>query len=486
MSISGALSNAYSGLAASSRTAETVSNNVSNAMTDGYSRQQVEYTARVTGSTGSGVRVNGAVRTEDAIATSARRRAETDLHRLETLSNATNRLADSLGEPGSNFALATRFSSFENAINASVNAPDSIALQKSILAEATQLTESFNRISQETSRIRMNADATISRQVNEVNASLKQIENLNSEIRLLSKSGRSVAALEDQRQMLVDKVNTIIPIKQSQVSEGEIAIFTDGGEILLDRSARELGFSPAGMIVPSMSLSLGSLSGLTINGQPAAIGVEGGMLEGGSLASNFKVRDEIAPKFHKHIDALARDLVERFQDSNVDLTLLPGDAGLFSDGASAFNPAKETGLADRISVNSAVDPSQGGNVWRLRDGINAMTPGLAGDATQLLRMSDAFISTRPPQTGMDLTVAANALDFSEEITSVWALEAANIEIDTASWAGLFATLKTEELNATGVDTDREMQTLLLVEKSYAANARVISVIDGLMKTLLEM
>ena len=47
-------------------------------------------------------------------------------------------------------------------------------------------------------------------------------------------------------------------------------------------------------------------------------------------------------------------------------------------------------------------------------------------------------------------------------------------------------LRIEELHATGVDTDKEMQTLLVVEQAYAANARVISVLDGLMKKLLEM
>jgi len=46
-------------------------------------------------------------------------------------------------------------------------------------------------------------------------------------------------------------------------------------------------------------------------------------------------------------------------------------------------------------------------------------------------------------------------------------------------------LKTQELQ-NGVDTDYEMQQLLLVEQSFAANARVIQTIDELIQTLLRI
>ena len=38
----------------------------------------------------------------------------------------------------------------------------------------------------------------------------------------------------------------------------------------------------------------------------------------------------------------------------------------------------------------------------------------------------------------------------------------------------------------GVDTDQEMQKLLLIEQSYAANARVIQVVDDMMRRLMEI
>ena len=49
----------------------------------------------------------------------------------------------------------------------------------------------------------------------------------------------------------------------------------------------------------------------------------------------------------------------------------------------------------------------------------------------------------------------------------------------------WSSLREAELTG-GVDTDQEMQSLLQIEKAYAANARVISTLDAMMQTLLEI
>lgn len=486
MSISSALSNAYSGLTATSRAAEAVSNNVSNALTEGYSRQIVDPKAVTLAGNGAGVRLDGVVRAEDVVLTSARRRAEATMANASNISDGLGRLTGLLGEPGDETALASRVSAFENSLASAQSAPDSVALQQSVLIAAKSLAGSFNRISLETTRIRVDADAQISREVAVVNSSLKQIEGLNAEIRMFAQSGRSVAALEDQRQMLVDKVNSIIPIRQSKVDAGEIAIFTTGGEILLNGSAREIGFTPTAMMTPDMTLASGALSGLTVNGIPVAIGVDGGTLEGGSLAAHFQIRDTLAPELNQQVDALARDLVERFQDPTVDPTLAVGAAGLFTDDGAAFAVVDEVGLAGRLSVNGLVDPAVGGELWRIRDGIGAVTPGYSGDPTHLVRLSDALTALRPVTPNMGLSAPMSNVGFAEEITSFWASESTTQQDDVAFKVGRFEALRGEELNATGVDTDSELQNLLVIEQAYAANARVISVIDNLMNRLLEI
>lgn len=486
MSISSAMNNAYSGLSVMSRSAETVSNNVSNALTEGYSRQQVEYAATVLGNQGSGVRIEGITRSEDVLTTRLRRNAAADFANTSTKAGALTRLADALGEPGDAGALAVQYAEFENALSMAVSAPDSVALQQGILLSAKSLATTFNQISTEVNRLRIDADASIAKDVSAVNASLKQIESLNADIRMLSMSGRNVSALEDQRQSAVDRVNAIIPIRQTKADNGEIAIFSQGGVVLLNGSARTLEFTQTNLIAPSMTLASGALSGLSINGKPIDVGISGREIEGGSLSASFLVRDSIAPEFQIRLDALSVDLIERFQNSSVDPTLMTGDAGLFTDAGGVYNPINEIGISGRISVNVLVDPANGGDIWRLRDGIGALTQGAVGESGQLIRMVNALGDIKPASANLGLAIAMSGAGFAEEITSFWASESSRTNQDNAYKQSVHSLLRAEELHATGVDIDKEMQSLLIIEQAYAANARVISVLDGLMKKLLEI
>lgn len=486
MSISSTLNSAYSGLSVMSRSAETVSNNVANAMTEGYSRQQVEYSSTVLGGRSGGVIVEGISRSEDILATRLRRNAAADSSDIYTKSEALVRLENALGSPGDQGALAVQYATFEAAISKAINAPDSVALQQGILQSAKNLAETFNKISTEVIRVRIDADASIAKEVETVNTSLKQIELLNAKIRMLSLSGRNISSLEDQRQLAIDRVNSIIPIRQTISEDDGVAIFSQGGVVLLNGSARELEFSQSHLISPNMSLVSGALSGLSVNGSPVDVGAAGRAIEGGSLSAHFLIRDIVAPDFQIQLDALSVDLIERLQDPVADQTLTIGDAGLFTDSGAYYSSANETGVSGRITVNGLVDPAMGGDIWRLRDGLGASMPGASGESSHLIRMADAMINARPASPSMGVSINSSGAGFAEEITSKWASESQRSEEASVYKQSVHSLLRIEELDATSVDTDKEMQTLLVVEQAYAANARVISVLDSLMKRLLEI
>ena len=56
---------------------------------------------------------------------------------------------------------------------------------------------------------------------------------------------------------------------------------------------------------------------------------------------------------------------------------------------------------------------------------------------------------------------------------------------TASQALSQSLYEAEKLE-TGVDTDRELQNLLIIEQAYAANARVLETIDQMIQRLMEI
>lgn len=485
MSISAAISNAYSGLSSVSRMAETVSNNISNAMNENYARRSVNTDQRVVSGVGMGVGVTSIDRAMNLLATSVRRDKGAAFGSANTLSTANSRMAASLGLPGDAGALGSQMLSFENAMRGAANNPASSPARELLINEAKTLASGLKSISTQTMAVRMEADAQIATQVQTVNVALKKIEAVNTEIRLRQGSGNT-AALEDVRKKLIDEVSSIIPIKQISREGGVIALYTEGGAALIDGQANELGFSATPVITPDMTLGSGALSGLTLNGRPMSIGSGTGQLDGGTLSASFNVRDVLTPEFNARIDAVARDLVERFQSPSTDPSLASGDPGLFTDNGGAFNAADELALAQRLEINVAVDPAQGGDLWRLRDGINAVVQGPAGDDTQLRRMIDAMEAKRTPSAATGLISLVSASELAEGVTALVAARASRAEDATAYNAGQFDILRERELSETGVDTDYEMQQLLMIEQAYAANARVISTADQLMQTLLEI
>jgi len=485
MSISGSLFNAYSGLVAASRSAGAISQNVSNALTEGYGRREAELSAASLNGRGAGVRVAGIQRQTDQIAIADRRLAQAALGHRSALGSAFGRLESAIGVPGENGALTDMADAFEAALASAASRPDSQLRLQNVLYAASDLVGHINRISDEVQNLRMAADSEIARQVDTLNTTLSEVAELNRSIRLHVGKGRDINGLMDQRQVLVDRIADFLPIRTTQQEFGQITIATAGGAILLAGQPAEFGFTATGLITPDMTLASGALSGLQLNGKPIGIGSGTGLLEGGSLAAQFAIRDQHAPAAGAQIDALARNLIERFEDPALDPTLAPGDPGLFTDNAAALDISLETGLAERLRVNLAVDPDKGGALWRLRDGLGAAMPADPGDNTLLGAFRNTLTQGRVAMSGQYSASLNSFGATSGELTAANAGLRLNAEQSQAFARSRFQELKLIEAES-GVDTDQEMQKLLLVEQAYAANARVISTLDQMLQTLLEI
>ena len=141
------------------------------------------------------------------------------------------------------------------------------------------------------------------------------------------------------------------------------------------------------------------------------------------------------------------------------------------------------GLAGRIQLNALADPDAGGALWRLRNGLGAATPGPTGYAGHLNALSTALSEGRVQASG-GLSPGARSLSgFASAITSAQSVNRLSADASSA-----FASARAEGLRSAllrdGVDTDQEMQNLLAIEQSYAANAKVIQTVDELIKILL--
>lgn len=484
MSISSALISATSGLSAASRRASTVSNNVANALTPGYARREVSVSENVINGRGAGVTVNGEVRTFDRVLTTDRRLAEGASGRDKTIADAYVTFNRALGEPGDSFSLFTQYQNLESGLRELSQTPESVPLQSQVLEAAKSLTSTFHRLSNDAQTARQEADARIAREVNDVNVALKEIEQLNGDISAAAATGRDFAALEDQRQRLIDQVSSAIPVREIPRNNGRVDLMTDEGVFLLANQARTVEFTPTGLITPDLTLAGGALSGLSVDGVDITPGGSGLSLRQGTIAGHFEVRDVVAPGFQTQLDGLARDVIERFE--NIDPTLTPGDPGLFTDSGLAFDPTAELGLASRIAVNAAVDPDQGGEVWRLRDGLGATTQGPSAANDIITTMLDALTGLRTPPPGTGLSTVQDAITAAANVTSAVGSSRISAEEQLASSSSRAQLLLDAELAITGVDTDQELQQLVLIEQAYAANARIIQAADEMLRTLIEL
>lgn len=484
MSIAATFANALSGLAASGRAAQVVSSNIANAMTPGYARRELELTSVSLGGTGTGVAVVGVNRVVNRAVLTELRLADAARGGADCRAEALKRIEDLFGLPGEAGSLADSLTAFESALAVAASRPDSAARLDAAAGAAAALAQKLNAIGDGIQAIRAEADAAIAAAVGQLNADLAAIGRLNADILAYRTLGRDVTALCDQRQALVDRVATQVALREIPRPDDQIALVSEGGAILLDPTPAVIGFTRTPTITADMTIGSGALSGLTIDGAPATAGARD-LLGGGTLAAWLDLRDRIATTAQADADAFARDLIGRFTGPAVDPTLAPGDPGLFTDAGAAFLPADEAGLAGRIALNALADPAQGGASWRLRDGLMAASPGAPGEARQILAWAAALDSPGTVQSGRAAGQSLDAAALAAETLSAVSAARTAAEGEAARAAGRAEGLRSLHLRD-GVDSDAELQALILVEQAWAANARVLETMDGLLRRLMEI
>lgn len=485
MSITSALAGALSGLSATSRQAEILSSNVANATTPGYARRQVSLSAAVLAGTGQGVQVLGVTRDVDRHLLGERRLAQASGGDRDIRAAFMLRLEKAVGTPDSAGSLAARLAAFDQALVEAAGRPESQTRLGAIATTARALVDGLAAATRDIQAARATADRQIGEEVGKLNAALTQLHEINVNLRSFTGAGRDVSALLDERQRLIDQVSAIVPLREVPRDLNQIALFTVGGAPLLEGSASVIGFSPVHTVTPEMTQALGGLSGITINGRPYDTEGSASPILGGTLGALFAVRDTLAVSAQGKLDAVARDLVERFSATGLDPTLAPGDPGLFTDGGLAFDPLNEVGLAGRLRLNPLVDPAQGGALFRLRDGLGAVTEGPPGNGALLSALHAALTDAQPlSSTGFTAgsrSFAALTADLLSDIAA-GRLSAQSEQ----SFAAAKLTALTDFEAQTGIDTDREMQDLLVIEKNYAANAKVIQAVADMIDTLIRL
>jgi len=221
MSISGALSNALTGMSAASRRAELTSNNIANASTEGYASQSIGSSSVVVAGRGAGVQLGAVERAGDPRLTASRRDADAQAGASAAQAGGSRDLADALGGPPSLF---DRLSAFENTLRGISENPESTALQERAVTAAGSVVSGFGDVSDSIAAVRTQADTDIGRAVDTVNAALAQVKELNIEIQNARATDRNVASFEQARDDQLDIVAEYLPIRLMPRDGGAVAV----------------------------------------------------------------------------------------------------------------------------------------------------------------------------------------------------------------------------------------------------------------------
>lgn len=217
---------AHTGLTAFMASINTTANNVSNANTDGYSRQKVTLEAQTAlrvyqkyGSTSTGVLATDVKRSRDEYYDQkywANQKAYGYYDRLNYyMPQIENYYVDNSANPG----FSTLFGNMFNSIDSLKKDAGNTAIRTEVASNAEKLTDFFNSTANQLSELQETVNDEIKSTVDQVNAISKKIALLNKQINIIELQGMTANDLRDSRDLLVDELSQIIPI---DVKEAEV------------------------------------------------------------------------------------------------------------------------------------------------------------------------------------------------------------------------------------------------------------------------
>ena len=168
--------------------------------------------------------------------------------------------------------------------------------------------------------LREQADSDIAAGVETLNIALAQVEALNGDIARARSQGNDTAALLDQRQRAIDSIAEAVPVREVDRGNGRVALMTSSGTMLLDGTAPRIGFAPAAVITPGMTLAGGGAVRADREWCPGSRR-HGGRWTWRRQPRGLQAARRDVAEAQITLDAVARDLIERVQDPAIDPSL---------------------------------------------------------------------------------------------------------------------------------------------------------------------
>lgn len=479
MSLSTAFDTARSSLQTTSSRLSVSARNVASADDASASRKIAVVTTNSDGTT----KVVSITRASDSALFDRMLTATSSSAALTAVNDGLTVLQQTVGDTESETSPAALLGAFSDAMSTAANSPDDAALAQAAVNAAQDLARSLNDASTAVQQVRTDADSSIATSVSNVNDLLAQFKEANDAVVEGTANGRDVTDAMDKRDTILAALSEEMGVSTLTRANNDVAIYTDSGVTLFDKSARSVTFEASGVFDAATSGHAVYVDGVAVAGPGASSSMA---LKTGTIAGLAELRDGATVTYQAQLDEVARGLISAFEESDQSGSGGATLEGLFTSGGG---DASLAGIAGTISVNAAADSTQGGSALTLRDGgLNGSdyvynTDSQASYSGRLTELVNALGETRTYDSSTQLQSGTSLLKFATSSVS-W-LEGqrstASTRLDTQS--AILTQTSTALSSATGVNLDEEYALQLQLERSYQASSKLIGVVDSLYDTL---
>ena len=239
-----------SGVGAYQRALATVSNNIANVSTEGYTRQDVSLTAnqpRLMGGSylGTGARFDNVQRQYDAFVESNLRNSNSELASQKPLLSYVNRLIDVMGDES--VGLTTAVNLFFESARDLASDPASIVSRSTFLRDADGLAARFRQLAGQFELLDNETRQSVETDVEQVNSLTQQLGLLNKQMVKHSSASNQPSELLDQRDRLLRELSGLISVKTKFEPNGAVLVSVgdtlDQGILVAQSNVRAISVS---------------------------------------------------------------------------------------------------------------------------------------------------------------------------------------------------------------------------------------------------
>lgn len=282
---------------------QVIGQNIANANTEGYIREELILSPAETQKIGKltlglGVNVDAVIQKIDNALEERLRNATSQQSAAKTKQNAYAQLEGVIGELDDT-DLSTAMNDFFDSISEIMNQPESVSVRNLAMLAGTALTQRVNEMSQNALQMQKDVNDRIHTVGDEINSLLEEVRKLNVQIAESeggSTFGSDAVGLRDRRMQALTKLSKLIEIKTSEQDSGTVSVYCGGDYLVIDGISRpvevvsvsESGIERASIQIAETQKDLGS--------------------ESGELAGLIAARDDIYGSFLDRLDEFAATL----------------------------------------------------------------------------------------------------------------------------------------------------------------------------------